>query len=145
MSASSNGASRAGGASEAGRDGKARILVVEDEFLVATDLADRLTEAGYAVTGIAATAEDALTLAAAEPPDLAIMDVRLASHRDGVEAALELKRRHGLRCIFATAHLDAETRNRAAPAAPLGWLAKPYGAFSLLRQVQAALNELKRH
>jgi two-component system, response regulator PdtaR len=126
------------------RDG-ARILVVEDEYLVATDLADRLAEAGYRVTGIAATAEDALMLAAAEPPDLAIMDIRLASRRDGIDAAIELRRRYGLRCIFATAHLDAETRNRAAPAAPLGWLAKPYGAFSLLRQVQTALNELKKH
>jgi two-component system, response regulator PdtaR len=126
------------------RPRSARILVVEDEYMVATDLADRLTEGGFDVTGIAATAEDALILAAAERPDLVIMDIRLASRRDGIEAAIELKQRHGLRCIFATAHLDAETRSRAAPAAPLGWLAKPYGTFSLFRQVQAALNELKQ-
>jgi two-component system, response regulator PdtaR len=70
---------------------------------------------------------------------LAIVDVRLAGHRDGVEAAIELFRGHGIRSIFATAHADPETRRRAQAAAPLGWLAKPYSPERLLPLIRAAL------
>jgi DNA-binding NarL/FixJ family response regulator len=119
-----------------------RILVVEDDHLVAMDLEAALHEAGFAVVGTAATAEDAIALARAERPALAIMDIRLASARDGIDAALELFRGQGLRCIFATAHSDAATKQRAQPARPLGWLAKPYQPRVLVETVRRALSEL---
>jgi two-component system, response regulator PdtaR len=112
-----------------------RILVVEDEYLIALELENRLIEAGFEVTGIAATAEEAISLAAFQKPDLAIMDIRLAGRRDGVEAAIELFESFRIRSIFASAHTDPDTRKRAASASPIGWLQKPYPSDALIRLI----------
>jgi FixJ family two-component response regulator len=76
-------------------------------------------------------------------PALAVMDVRLHGARDGVDAALDLFREHGIRSIFATAHGDQETSRRARPASPLAWLQKPYTTTSLIEAIEKALGELK--
>lgn len=119
-----------------------RILLVEDDFLVSMEMETGLEEAGYEVAGIAATAEDAVALAAERRPALVVMDIRLAGDRDGVDAALEIYRTLGIRSIFASAHGDARTRARAAEAQPLGWVAKPYRVETLLKAVEEALREL---
>lgn len=119
-----------------------RILIVEDDFLIAMQTEAALLEAGFDVIGIAATAEEAIALARAQRPTLAVMDVRLASERDGVDAARELFNELDVRCIFATAHADALTRERAKPCAPLGWLAKPYTTVSLVLMVNEAASRL---
>src|SRR5687767_8215386 len=95
------------------------ILVVEDDFLVAMQVEAALTEAGFVLSGTAASGEEAISIAAAARPALVLMDIRLAGRMDGVDAALALFRDHGIRCIFATAHHDLEVRRRAAPAQPL--------------------------
>jgi DNA-binding NarL/FixJ family response regulator len=120
----------------------ARILVVEDDFLAATEIEAVLREAGFEVVGVAATADESVRLARTEKPALVIMDVRLAGRGDGVDAALAIFRETGIRCIFATAHNDRHVRSRAQPAAPLGWLAKPYATHSLLAMVKQALAQL---
>jgi len=120
----------------------ARILLVEDDFLVAMQMEAALAEAGYAVAGVAATAEEAVELARATHPALVVMDIRLAGTRDGIDAALDLFREQGLRSIFATAHVDQDVRKRAKPAAPLGWLQKPYTMTSLVQIVRQALEVL---
>ena len=120
----------------------AKILIVEDDFLAASEIEAVLTEAGYAIAGIANRAEEAVKLAKSESPDLAIMDIRLVGEPDGVEAALEIFRETGIRCIFATAHQDARMRSRAEPAVPLGWLPKPYARHALIAMVKQALAEL---
>ena len=120
-----------------------RILIVEDEYLAAAELKDGLADAGYEVVGIARTADQALALARSEKPLLAIMDIRLVGPRDGVDAALEIFSETGVRCIFATALHDGETRRRAESAAPLGWLPKPYVVTSVLDMVRRALAELQ--
>jgi DNA-binding NarL/FixJ family response regulator len=119
-----------------------RILIVEDDYLVAMQIEAALEEAGLEAAGIAATAEEAIELAASEHPALAVMDIRLAGRRDGIDAALELFREHGIRCIFASAHYDPDTRTRAEPALPLGWLRKPYTMTSLVETVRRALSDL---
>jgi DNA-binding NarL/FixJ family response regulator len=124
------------------RDAPERILVVEDDFLVAMQMESALTEAGFEIAGVASSGEDAIELALSERPRLAVMDVRLAGHRDGIDTALQLFAEHGIRCIFATAHHDELARRRAAPAAPLGWLHKPYTMASLVGLVRRALAEL---
>ncbi|HEY7243893.1 MAG TPA: response regulator [Xanthobacteraceae bacterium] len=115
-----------------------RILIVEDDFLAATDMEAVLTEAGYQVAGIAGRADEAVRLAKAESPDLIVMDIRLIGKADGVDAALEIFRETGIRCIFATAHHDARMRSRAEGAAPLGWLPKPYAPHALIAMVDRA-------
>src|ERR671914_540257 len=68
----------------------ARVLLVEDDYFVALELESHLLEAGFVVVGTATTAEEAIVLAASESPELAIMDIRLAGLRDGIDAAIEL-------------------------------------------------------
>jgi two-component system, response regulator PdtaR len=118
------------------------ILVVEDDFLVGLELETGLEEAGYEVAGVAATAEEAAELAAARRPALVVMDIRLASERDGVEAALEIYQTLGIRSLFASAHVDLQVRARAEAARPLGWVAKPYRVETLVRAVGEALREV---
>ena len=118
------------------------ILLVEDDFLVGMEMETGLAEAGYEVAGIAATAEEAVELAGRRRPALVVMDIRLASARDGVDVALEIYRTLGIRSLFATANIDSQVRARAAPARPLGWVAKPYRVETLLAAVDEALNQV---
>jgi DNA-binding NarL/FixJ family response regulator len=117
----------------------ARLLIVEDDYFVALELEHQLAAAGFAVIGVAATAEEAIDLAQAGKPDLAIMDIRLAGSRDGIEAAADLKARYGIRSIFASAHSDPETRLRGEKAEPLGWLPKPYASDTLIGMINRFL------
>jgi len=124
------------------KSGRARVLIVEDNFLIALQIEEMLTGAGMRVVGIASSADQAIELAARERPALAVMDVRLAGERDGIDAAGELFQRFNVRSIFATANDDPNTRARAASYAPLGWLTKPYTMTSLLIAMAAALTDL---
>jgi len=80
----------------------AGVLIVEDDFLIAMQTESALTDAGITVVGVASTAEEAVLLARQNKPVLAVMDIRLAGQRDGIEAAGDLFRELGVRCIFAT-------------------------------------------
>jgi two-component system, response regulator PdtaR len=122
--------------------GTGPILIVEDDFLVSMEIEAALAEAGFEIAGVAVSAEEAVELALEKVPLLVIMDIRLAGKRDGVDAALELFRKQGIRCIFATAYHDPATRGRAEPAAPLAWLPKPYTMSSLVETIRRALAEL---
>jgi DNA-binding NarL/FixJ family response regulator len=117
-------------------DVQRRILIVEDDFLIAMQAESALIDAGFIIIGIATTAEEALVVATEGRQDVVIMDIRLAGARDGVDAAGDLFRELGLRCIFATAHDDQNVRNRAQPYSPLGWLTKPYTMASLTSVVR---------
>src|SRR3954452_7016669 len=92
--------------SEAGRP---RILIVEDEILIAMDLQDRLENLGYEVPGRADTAEMALSLATTCAPDLILMDIRLRGGSDGIEAASAVREKLDIPVIFLTSHSDPET------------------------------------
>jgi two-component system, response regulator PdtaR len=131
------------GAVSGGVDESERILIVEDDVLIANQIEAALADEGFGIAGIASTFEEALQLAEAQSPTLAVMDIRLAGDRDGIDTALELFRLHGIRCIFASAHSDHGTRRRAEPAVPLGWLQKPYMMASLTALVRVALSELR--
>lgn len=126
------------------KQGFHRVLIVEDDFLIAMQTEFALTSAGFEVVGPATTAEEAVALAGETQPTLAVMDIRLASARDGIDAARQLYEDFAIRCIFATAHDDAHTRRRAEPYAPLGWLPKPYTMASLVAVVAEALALLRR-
>jgi two-component system, response regulator PdtaR len=120
-----------------------RILIVEDDMLVASEIEATLCDAGFEIAGIVATGREALQLAQAKLPTLAVMDIRIAGDCDGIDTALELFRSHGIRSIFASAHSDSDSRLRAESAAPLGWLQKPYTMASLTAMVRAAVRELR--
>ena len=115
-----------------------RILVVEDERLVARDIAMQLQELGFEALGPATTGEQALEMAARERPDLVLMDIHLASAMDGIAAAQTLRAQWGIPCIFLSAFGfgNAEQLARAKLAEPVGYLEKPFGEYDL-REVLA--------
>lgn len=116
-----------------------RLLIVEDEFLIALSAEEALVAEGFEVVGVAATFEQALSIAESELPDLVLMDIRLASKRDGVEAAIEIKRRFGLPSLFTSGNQDPENVARARTAEPVGWLPKPYAVERLVEEVRLLL------
>ena len=113
-----------------------RVLLVEDDFLVAGELQQCLAEAGFEVIGPAATAADALHLALTFKPDLVVMDIRLTGPRDGVEAAIDIYRQTAVRSIFVTAHSDPHTLRRGEAAEPLDWVQKPYEPRALVARIK---------
>lgn len=121
--------------------GSGRILVVEDEAIIAADLAETLGSLGYDVVATVDTAEDAIVSAADLVPDLVLMDVRLAGAVDGIEAAATIKQRADIPVIFLTAHSDDETLRRAIGTAPLGYLVKPFRVSELRGAIELALRK----
>lgn len=117
----------------------ARILIVEDEWLVAMEIESVLAAAGYRVIGPTGRAAEAVRLAERERPDLALMDIRLARGDDGVAVAQELRQRFGVPSLYASAHADPATVDRAKAARPAGWLPKPFSKDQLLAAVTDAL------
>lgn len=102
-----------------------RVLITEDNWLVAGEWQAALEDAGYEVVGLASSAEEALEICRRETPDLILMDIRLLGDRDGVEAAKDARQLYDIPSVFVSAHDDAEIRQRAADARPLGWITKP--------------------
>jgi two-component system, response regulator PdtaR len=120
----------------------ARILIVEDDYLISTAMEAELAAAGFEVVGVATSALEAIRLAIETIPDLVIMDIRLEGSRDGIEAATEIYKACGIRSLFASAYHNPETRRRAEPSVPLGWVPKPYTMSSLVEAVRKALRDL---
>jgi CheY-like chemotaxis protein len=117
-----------------------RVLVVEDEWLVSMEIEAALEEAGHVCAAIAVSADQAVALAEQHRPDILLMDIRLRGERDGVDAAIEIFRRFGLRCLFISAHTDRATRERGNGANPYGWLAKPFSSAQLMLAIERALS-----
>ncbi len=115
-----------------------KILIVEDDPLIARTLKNRLNNANYQIVGHEMTGENALRQAASEQPDLVLMDIGLGGALDGIATALELRTRFNIPTVFLTAHDDPETLGRAKVARPLGYLVKPYVADDLYRTIDLA-------
>ncbi|MBZ9759756.1 response regulator [Mesorhizobium sp. CA8] len=120
------------------------ILVVEDDYLIALDIEAGLLAEGFSLAGLATSADEAISMALSTKPVLALMDIRLLGERDGIDAAVELYRDHGIRCIFTTAHGDRDLRLRAETARPLGWVQKPYSIATLVAAIRDAFQELEK-
>jgi two-component system cell cycle sensor histidine kinase/response regulator CckA len=117
-----------------------RILIVEDENIVAMDLAVTLRRLGYDVIGTENNGISAIQSAAAAKPDLVLMDIRLKGAMDGIEAGTTIQRDLGIPVVFLTAHGDADTVQRTKAASPYGYLVKPFDERLLYRAVEVALN-----
>lgn len=116
-----------------------RILIVEDETLIAADLAGRLEKLGYEVSGIATGGAEALSTAAENPPDAVLMDITLSDEMNGIDAAAELHGRRGIPVIYLTAHADIPTLTRARETEPHGILLKPIRDIDLMSALETAL------
>lgn len=116
-----------------------RILIVEDEILVARDLEQQLTALGYQIAGIAATGVRALALVAETQPHLILMDIRLQGALDGITTAEQIRQRHLLPVIYLTAHTDSATVTRARVTEPFGYILKPFEERELRTVIEMAL------
>jgi len=117
----------------------ARILVVEDEAIVAKDVQSRLEGLGYAVPAIASSGEQAVRRAAATQPDLVLMDIRIKGEMDGVEAAGQVRDRFNIPVIYVTAYADDATLERAKITEPFGYILKPFETRELHCAIEMAL------
>jgi PAS domain S-box-containing protein len=118
---------------------QARIMVVEDEQIIALDLQETLTRLGFTVTGLAASGEDALARLAADRPDLVLMDIKLQGKIDGIETTELIRRTFDLPVIYLTAHADAATLQRAKVTEPYGYVLKPFDEHELHVCIDIAL------
>jgi PAS domain S-box-containing protein len=120
-----------------------RILIIEDEAIVAEDLKVVLEKLGYEVAGVIADGDQAVALAPEANPDMVLMDIALPGALDGIEVALQLRRRHQLPIIFLTAHADEKTLARAKEAEPFGYIIKPFDDQSLRSTLEMALYKVQ--
>jgi len=122
---------------------KPRILVVEDEAIVARDIRLQLEELGYEPVGHATRGEEAIVLAGELKPDLVLMDIRLVGAMDGIAAAQAIRMQFGLAVVFLTAFAEDETLARAKLAEPLGYILKPFSERELRTVLSIALYKSK--
>jgi diguanylate cyclase (GGDEF)-like protein/PAS domain S-box-containing protein len=118
---------------------QARILVVEDESIVAADIQDRLESLGYEVPATVASGEKAVEQAGALRPDLVLMDIQLKGRMDGVEAADQIRQRFGIPVIYLTANADHPTVQRAKVTEPFGYVIKPFEERELHTTIEVGL------
>jgi PAS domain S-box-containing protein len=118
---------------------KPRLLIVEDETIVAADLAIHLDQLGYQVVGTAASGEQALALAEDLRPDLVLTDIRLKGAMDGIDLAREVRVRLRLPVVFLTAYAEEATLERAKVTEPFGYILKPFESRELETAIEMAL------
>jgi signal transduction histidine kinase len=119
---------------------RTRILIVEDEPVIALDIEESLIALGYDVVGIADSAASALPTVAQTQPDLVLMDVQLRSEPNGIEIARYLRQQHQLPIVFLTAHADAATLAEVKTVQPFGYIVKPFELRDLSVAIEIALS-----
>jgi PAS domain S-box-containing protein len=130
---------------------KVRILVVEDEALVAEDLKEMLRGFGNEVCDIADTGEKAIALAGKHQPDIVLMDINLAGAMDGITAGGEIRSRWGIPIIYVTAFATQAIIDRAKKTVPSGYILKPFNERQIQTAIEIALynsaleRQLKEH
>lgn len=120
------------------QSGRLRVLVVEDEAIVAMDIEMMLEDLGIEVVGIAMSAAEADALVRKHQPDFLTMDINIKGDQDGVTAAQDIWDRHGVRSIFISAYSDQITRKRAANCHAIAWIEKPIVPADLADAVKKA-------
>jgi len=119
-----------------------KIMIVEDEALLAADLSDNLTEMGYTVTYVS-SGEAALDRFESFNPDLLILDIQLKGKLDGIQTADRLRNKRPLAIIFLTAFADDELIHRAKVSEPFGYLVKPVTIKMLHTNIEMALYKFR--
>jgi two-component system, response regulator PdtaR len=117
-----------------------KVLIVEDDALIALDLRSQLVDLGHTVCGIASNEHGALEMAATHKPDLALMDLTLAKGDRGEHVAARLHKEHGIRCIFLSVALSDDVRSNFASLEPYGFVKKPLSK----RALQDALEQVSK-
>ncbi len=123
---------------------KVKILIVEDENLVAKDVQSILKSLGYQVTAIVNSGEKAIQEVEENRPDLVLMDIKLRGKMTGIEVAKELKDRFSIPVVFLTAYADDNLLNKAKITEPYGYIIKPYQPKELQTTIEMALYKYEK-
>ncbi|NJK42206.1 MAG: diguanylate cyclase [Acaryochloridaceae cyanobacterium SU_2_1] len=118
-----------------------KILVVEEEGLIALDIENHLLNLGYQVPGIADTGSRAISLVLESQPDLVLMGIRLKGEMDGIEAAAKITAHLNIPIVFLTAFADPQTLDRVKQVSPFGYILKPFNAVDLQISIEIALHK----
>ncbi|AKB74923.1 response regulator receiver [Methanosarcina lacustris Z-7289] len=121
-----------------------RILIVEDEHIVAMGIKRMLKGLGYTVTGVASSGEDAISKAESTFPDLVLMDIMLKGELDGVEAAKEIIERFDVPVVYLTAYSDSNILERVKKTGPSGYIVKPFDEKDLYSNIEIALHRYRK-
>ncbi|HVP95392.1 MAG TPA: response regulator [Methanoregulaceae archaeon] len=119
--------------------GNEKILIVEDDSIIAVTIEGRLKEFGYKVVGRAATGADAIKKALDLEPDLVLMDIHLKGPVDGIETAETIYGIHNIPVVYLTAFSDEATLERAQKTSPFGYIVKPFTDSTLKTTIRLAL------
>jgi signal transduction histidine kinase len=131
--------------------GKAQVMVVEDEGVVALLLEKKLIELGYDVPAVVASGEEAIRQALASRPDIILMDIMLKGTTDGIAAVSRIRDDLDVPVVYLTAYSDSKTIERAKATRPFSYLIKPFEERELFATIEMAIykhgveKELKRH
>lgn len=117
---------------------KIKVLIVEDQLLIAEDLRVKLSKHNFEVTDIVDSGEDALKFLKSSVPDLILMDIQLAGDLDGITTAERILENKSIPIIYLSDHVDEETVNRAKRTNPAAYLSKPFNSGDLLRALEIA-------
>jgi CheY-like chemotaxis protein len=118
---------------------KAKILIVEDEIIIARALRKEIEDLGYEVCPLSSSGEEAFEIAENEKPDLVIMDIHIQGTMDGVEAARQIKDRFGIPAIFATGYSEDEIKEKAEVTESYQYLIKPFGKNNIKSSIELSL------
>ncbi|MCC4769248.1 response regulator [Methanosarcina sp. DH2] len=121
-----------------------RILIVEDEHIVAMGIKRMLKGLGYTVTGVASSGEDAINKTESTFPDLVLMDIMLKGELDGVEAAKEIRERFDVPVVYLTAYSDSSILERVKITGPFGYIVKPFDEKDLHSNIEIALHRYRK-
>lgn len=116
-----------------------RVLIVEDEILVADHIRRSLEKSGYSIAAMVSSGEESIEKAGELHPDIVLMDIVLKGKMDGIEAADQIKSRFNIPVVYLTAYSDDETLLRAKVSEPFGYLLKPFNDRDLHSTLQVAL------
>ncbi len=121
---------------------KIKILIVEDEMLIAANISLQLNELGYEVTGIVPRGEEALMHIKSEIPDILLLDINLKGTLDGIETALAMQKTHDIPIIYLTANVDDAHFNKAKDTHPYGFIGKPFKKLDLKRAIELTITQI---
>ena len=116
-----------------------RALIVEDEFLIAEELRERLSRLGFTVIASVDTADEGIDIATRERPELVLMDIRLRGEKDGVQAAEEIRKKVDVSIVYVSAHSDRQTVDRAKFTDHDGFILKPFHRRDLQSTIEVAM------
>jgi PAS domain S-box-containing protein len=119
---------------------KAKILIVEDNAIVAADIKSRVQQLGYKVTGCISRGENVLSEVELELPSLILMDIKLKGEMTGIEAATAVRSKHDIPVVYLTSYTDKNTLTKAKQTDPYGYIVKPFDDKDLRTSIEISLH-----